>query len=345
MKFLSFTSLLLASLFLSACTKIPELAHIEGFAQGTTYHITFELNDKNKQAAITEAIATEFNRLDKEISNYRDDSTIEKFNAQHNTEPQEVTEEIVHLIELARSVSTATYGCYDLTVKPLFDLWGFKKDSFHLPSNEELQQARALVGMNKLETLDKTHLRKTLPDVRVDLSAIGQGYSVGRMATILESYQVENYLVEIGGELKARGKKPDGNSWRVAVEKPLANQRKLEKIAVFASSEGLALTPSGTYRHYFDKDGKRYSHILDARTGKPVVHNTLATVVIDADPTVADNWDTALLCLGSEEGIKVANENGIAALFIDQEGEKLVEKNSRALDTLKTISFEAVDNN
>lgn len=343
MKYLSAPPLFIVALCLSACTKTPELTHLEGFSQGTTYHFTFDLKNKSELPTIEQEIATELTRLDKEISNYRDDSTIEKFNAQPSTEPQEITEEIVNLIEIARHVSKASNGCYDLTIKPLFDLWGFKKDTFHLPSDEELQQTRALVDMNKLETLDKNHIRKMIPTLRVDLSSIGQGYSVGRITNILESHHIENYLVEIGGELKARGKKTDGSSWRVAVEKPLANQRKLEKIAVFDSGNGFALTPSGTYRHYFDNDGKRYSHILDAHTGKPVEHNTLATVVLDPDPTIADAWDTALLCMGSEEGIKVANENGIAVLFIDQVGEALVEKNSRAFDALKDVSFEAVD--
>jgi len=115
----------------------------------------------------------------------------------------------------------------------------------------------------------------------------------------------------------------------------------LDKIAVFNSGEPFALMPSGTYRHYFDSNGKRYSHILDARTGKPVEHNTVAATVLNPDPTVADAWSTALLCLGSEAGSRIADDNGIAAVYIDQEGEKFVEKNTRALDALKSVSFEA----
>ena len=343
MKYLLSLTLSSLALCLCACTKKSELAHTEGFAQGTTYHITFELKNKDEKPIIEQEITTEFNRIDKEISNYRDDSTIEKFNAQLTTEPQEITEEIVSLIEIARHVSKASDGCYDLSIKPLFDLWGFKKDTFHLPSDEELQQARALVGMDNLETLDKNHIRKTLPNLRVDLSSIGQGYSVGRIANILESHHIENYLVEIGGELKTRGKKTDGSAWRIALEKPLPNERKLEKIVSFNSGAPFSLMASGTYRHYFDNNGKRYSHILDARTGKPVSHNTVSVTVVHPDPTIADAWSTALSCLGSEEGTKIANENGIAALYIDQDGATLVEKTTAPLDALKDISFEAVN--
>lgn len=344
MKYLYRPALFSLALCLSACTPKAELARIEGFAQGTTYHITFALKDAGEKPAIEQEITQELLRLDREISNYRDDSTIEKFNAQRNTEPQEITEEIVNLIATARRVHQASHGCYDLTIKPLFELWGFKKDKFNLPSEAALAETRALVDMNKLETLDRNHIRKLLPELRVDLSSIGQGYSVGRIAAILEQHKIDNYLVEIGGELKTRGKKADGTPWRIALEKPLPNERKLEKIVVFNSGSPLSLMASGTYRHYFDSDGKRYSHILDARSGRPVEHNTVAVTVLHPDPAVADAWSTALLCMGSEEGSKAADENGIAALYIDQEGDKLLEKSTRALTANHNVTLEAIKN-
>ena len=297
MKKFTFIALPIAIYWLFGCAEKSELNHLEGFAQGTTYHITYELKNKAEQLIIETEIADELDRLDAAISNYRDDSTIEKFNTQFNTQPQIISEEIVQLIEIARKVSNASHGCYDLTVTPLFDLWGFKKDKFNVPSDEILQQTLNLVGMNKLETVDKNHVRKALPNLQVDLSSIGQGYSVGRLADILEQHFVENYLVEIGGELKTRGKKPDGKAWRIALEKPLPNERTLHKIVAFNSGEPMSLIASGTYRHYFDDNGKRYSHILDARTGKPVAHNTVAVTVFHANPTIAGAWSTALLCL------------------------------------------------
>jgi thiamine biosynthesis lipoprotein len=342
----SFTSKLFCtfavSCLLVACSKnVPEPAKIEGFAQGTTYHITFILPASAEQgASIAHEVTAELQRIDASISNYRKDSTIELFNAQLDTEPHEVNEEIVALVEYARSVSIASGGCYDLTIKPLFDLWGFKKDVFHLPSDEELQQTLQLVGMDKLITVDATHLQKKLPDLRVDLSSIGQGYSVSRLADILEKHEIKSYIVEIGGELKVRGKKTDGQPWRIAMEKPISTERKVEKIAVFESGEPMSLMPSGTYHHYFDNNGKRYSHILDGRTGKPIEHNTVVANAFIADSTHADAWSTALLCLGSEEGIKVADEHNIAALFVEQVGDKLIEKKSKAMDQLTSVKLE-----
>jgi thiamine biosynthesis lipoprotein len=335
--------------YLTACSKIQEPIKIEGFAQGTTYHFTFAPSNKNGQEydaeykKIQQDVIAELQRIDASISNYRNDSIIEIFNAQIDTEPHEVNNEVVKLIEQARGVSKASKGCYDLTIKPLFDLWGFKKDIFNLPSDDALQQTLQLIGMDNLVTVDATHLQKKIPNLRVDLSSIGQGYSVGRIADVLEKHSITNYIVEIGGELKTRGKKPDGNPWRIAVEKPISNIKKVEKIAVFKSGEPMSLTSSGTYNHYFDSNGKRFSHILDARTGKPIEHNTVAVSVFNPDPTTADAWDTPLLCMGTEEGLKVANENNIAALFIDQDGDKLIETESQALINLKAVILEAAN--
>ncbi len=337
------------SLALGACSKAPQTQRIEGYAQGTTYHITYHITNpqadpqamtkKGSPAEIEQAVAEELSRIDDVFSNYRDDSLIEKFNAQQTTEALEVDPEIVALVEEARKVYLASNGCYDLTIKPLFDLWGFKKDVFSPPDADTLANTLGEVGMNKLETLNDHQLRKLNPQLRVDISSIGQGYSVERVANLLRQYGVTNYMVEIGGELQAAGKKADGSPWRIALEKPLPKERKLQKIVQFNSGAPLALMTSGTYRHFFDSDGKRYSHILDARSGKPVEHDTVSVTVLHPNPTVADAWSTALNCLGSSEGMQVANDHGIAVLFIDQKGDKLLESESQPLQQMTDVEF------
>ncbi|HTF95357.1 MAG TPA: FAD:protein FMN transferase [Cellvibrio sp.] len=331
----------LSLMLLTSCSKAPELTKISGPAQGTTYNLTFELpaNTNVAVADIQKAVTDEFSRIDKALSNYRDDSAIEEFNAQKTTEVLSVDAELVALIEEARKIYRASNGCYDLTIKPLFDLWGFKKDQFSPPTEEALTQTLVSVGMDKLETIDATHLRKQIPELRVDISSIGQGYSVGRIVKVLEQFGVQNYLVEIGGELQTKGKKPNGDAWRIAVEKPLPNERKLHKIASFDSGVPMALMTSGTYRHFFDSNGKRYSHILDARNGKPVEHNTVSVTLFHENPTIADAWSTALLCLGSNEGLKAANANNLAVLFIDQQGDELIEHESNAMKTFNDVSL------
>ncbi len=340
-RLLLLVSLLVPALLLSGCNPAPESNKIEGFAQGTTYHLTFVLpaDSRVKLAEVEQAVNDEFARLDKALSNYRDDSNIEQFNAQKTTDALAVDAELVALVEEARKVHRASNGCYDLTIKPLFDLWGFKKDVFSPPSDADLAQTMAIIGLDNLVTVDATHLRKQIPNLRIDISSIGQGYSVGQIVKVLEKFGVQEYLVEIGGELQTKGKKPNGEAWRIALEKPLPNERKVHKIVSFDSGAPMSLMASGTYRHYFDNNGKRYSHILDARLGKPIEHSTVSVAVLHPNPTIADAWSTALLCLGSKDGMKAANANNIAALFIDQQDDQLIESQSKAMNEMKDVSF------
>lgn len=325
--------------FLSACGNRTELTKLSGYAQGSTYNISYLAPDGTDTTAVQTAIYNEFARIDQALSNYRDDSAIEQFNAQKTTDPLVVDQELVYLVDVAREIHHASNGCYDLTIKPLFDLWGFKKDVFTPPDAEALAQTLESVGMDKLAAAGSNRLRKAVPELRIDVSSIAQGYTVERIAQILETFEVEGYLVEVGGELKVRGHKPDGKPWRIAVEKPLPGERRLHKIVSFDDGEPMSLVTSGTYRHYFDQDGKRYSHILDARSGKPVEHDTVSVAILHPDPTLGDAWSTALLCLGTEQGLRAADSAGLIALFIDQQGDELIESPSRAMRNLQGISF------
>lgn len=322
------------------CSQSPEIQKISGDAQGTTYHISFWSPQAVDTASIKQLVETEFTRLDMQLSNYRKDSVIEQLNATVSSEPLALSEEIIGLIEQARVVSIASEGCYDLTIKPLFDLWGFNGDKLTPPDAASLQAALKQVGFAQIKIVDATHIQKLNPQLRIDLSSIAQGYSVSRMVALLEQQGIENYLVEIGGELQTRGKKPEGTAWRVALEKPLSSERTMQKIVTINRSEPLAVMTSGTYRHYFDLNGKRYSHILDAKTGSPVDHNIVSVTVLHDNPTQADAWSTALLCLGKTRGIEAANKAGIAALFIEQDGEAFNELRTVPFDALKNISIE-----
>lgn len=325
------------TLTLFACTQPKDVQKFGGEAQGTTYHVSFWLEKETDTQAVKKAVDAEFARIDRQLSNYRKDSAIEQFNKTISSEPQQVGEEIVTLVEQARIVSQASGGCYDLTIKPLFDLWGFNGDKLSPPDNAILQATLKEVGFTQLEVVDAGHLRKHNPELKVDLSSIAQGYSVKRIAALLEQLGSKDYLVEIGGELQTRGKKPDGSAWRIALEKPLSGERTMQKVITITRTEPLAIMTSGTYRHFFDVNGKRYSHILDAKTGIPVTHETVSVTVFHADPTQADAWSTALLCLGRTAGIEAANKAGIAALFIEQQGDAFNEYNSLPMATLGEV--------
>lgn len=339
MHFLKYSVIALLVLLCSGCLKSQGVQKLSGSAQGTSYHISFWSKKPLDIKAIQQKITAELDRIDQQLSNYRPDSAIERFNAQSTDQTQPVDAEIVGLIEQARAVSVASNGCYDLTIKPLFDLWGFNKEQLSPPDAATLQTTLQNIGLDQLERVDDTHLRKRNANLKIDLSSIGQGYSVSRLAHLLEQQGADNYLVEIGGELQTRGQKPDGQPWRIALEKPLSGERTLHKIITIKQTTPLAVMTSGTYRHYFDVDGKRYSHILDAHTGQPVTHTTVSVSVLHTDATEADAWSTALLCLGKQAGLEAANKAGIAALFIEQQGEAFNEFPSNSLTKLTQVEI------
>ncbi|GHD42515.1 FAD:protein FMN transferase [Marinobacter persicus] len=328
------------TLALAGCNQPPGLTKLSGPAQGTTWHVSFWQPDGADSETIQSEIVSELERLDALMSNYRSDSVIERFNHSEASEPVEVGPEIVSLINRAREVSLASQGCYDLTVKPIFDLWGFSGQQVSVPEEAELHNRLKDIGMDRLATRSTTELIKSAPGLQVDLSSIAQGYTVDKMAEVLESAGIEHYLVELGGELKTRGHKPGGEPWRVAIERPAPSERSVHKVVTIHRDTPLSVMTSGTYRHYFDDRGQRYSHVLDARTGWPVDHSTVSVTVIDGDPTWADAWSTALLCLGTEEGSAVADRNDIAALFIEQQSGQLHETTTEAWNALKSVEVD-----
>jgi thiamine biosynthesis lipoprotein len=316
---------------LTACSQPEQIQRISGPAQGSTFNVSYWTEQKLDQSSLEKQLIEELDRIDLLMSNYRPDSVIEGFNALQSAEPAEVGEELVQMIEIARQISSHSEGCYDLTVKPFFELWGFRGDKLTKPSTEQIQALKQTIGLDKVRTVDAKSLAKQHPQLRVDVSSIAQGYTVGQLAKIMDKAGIRNYLVEVGGELVSKGKKPEQKAWRIAIEKPLPDSQVLQKIISVQQDEPLSIMTSGTYRHFYDQDGVRYSHVLDARTGTPVTHNTVSTTILIPDPTWGDAWSTAFLCVGSEQGLKLADKLNLPVLFIDQQGDDFIEKPSKAL--------------
>jgi thiamine biosynthesis lipoprotein len=330
---------LLITVLSSACADKPEIIKLSGQAQGTTWNVSFWNTSDIEPEKIRQELAAELSRIDQILSNYRDDSHISQVNRNTTLEAIEIDPELSYLIEQARKVYIASQGCYDLTIKPLFTLWGFTGNALALPDPAKISDAMYSVGMDKIQ-IHENHLQKKIATSHIDVSSIGQGYSVAKLASILEKNGITNYLAEIGGELQTRGQKPGEQPWRVAIERPLPNAQGFQKVVTMDTTEPVSIMTSGTYRHFYDQDGQRYSHILDARTGRPVSHSTVSVTVIDPDPTLADAWSTALLCLGSEAGMAIANEHELAVLFIDQADETMHESSSDSFKMMKGIRVE-----
>jgi len=325
--------LILLTLPLLACQKEPETS-LSGSIQGTTWHLKMVTGEN---PITPEEIKTDveaiFRLIDEQLSNWREDSEITRFNRQQTTEWQPVSATLIHLLTVARNIHDRTGGCYDLTVKPLFELWGFAKHEQTVPDQAAIDQVLTHVGMDKLE-IDPVgrRLRKLDPQLEVSLDSIAQGYTVAVVAQSLEDRGIQDYLAEIGGEMKVKGHKADGTPWRVAVEKPNPMAREVQRVLDLNEAAGTAVMTSGTYRNFFESGGKSYSHIINPRTGMPVSHNTLSTTVLHEDPTLADAWSTALLCLGEEEGARIADQEQLRVLFIVRDGEQLHERMSREFE-------------
>jgi thiamine biosynthesis lipoprotein len=303
-----------ASVAAFACTpsSAPALRAVSGAAQGTTYSLQWV--GGGSEAEIAAAAERELERIDALLSNYRTDSALERFNAARTTEPVELPAELVTLLGLAERVHDASAGCFDPTVRPLVRAWGFDGEAPTVPEPAAMDAARTAVGLDKLDIIDSTRVRKRVAELEVDMASIGQGYTAGRLAALLEQLGSAGYLAEIGGEIVARGTKPDGSAWRVGIENPSEDMRAAPALRLPPAATTAVIT-SGSYRQYFELDGRRFGHILDPRTGWPVEHSLLSVTVVGDDAATAAAWGTALLCLGPAEAAAVAERENVAALF------------------------------
>jgi thiamine biosynthesis lipoprotein len=317
---------------LIACQSSRGETELAGSIQGTTYHIKMVLEGLSVDVdRLRGGIEKAFDEIDVKLSNYREDSEISQLNRQSTVEWLSVSREIAELVNIAKTVYERSEGCYDLTVKPLFDLWGFSRHENRVPSQAEIERVLAHVGMHRVEVdMANLRIRKQDPELRIDLSSIAQGYTVAAIAKLLESQGIQNYLVEVGGEMKVKGRKANGRSWRVAIEKPTPYTREIERILDIHQQTGTAIMTAGTYRNFFEDQGQVYSHILDAKTGRPVNHHLLSVTVLHDDPTWADAWDTALLCIGETKARHIAEAEHLKVLLIYQEGQELKEHMSSA---------------
>ncbi|GAB4169038.1 MAG: FAD:protein FMN transferase [Wenzhouxiangellaceae bacterium] len=318
--------ILLAASLIAACGSGTEIRHYSGLAQGTTYHLSLVVPAGFDAAPVHRAVIDEFARIDQTFSNYRRDSVIERFNRSRSTDPVEVGPGLVELVAKAARVHEASLGCFDPTIVPLSQLWQQSARSGRLPSEEAVDVVRQRIGMGDIEVIDALHLAKRRADLALDLSGIAQGESLARLADVVESAGIEAYAIEIGGEVLLRGARPGGGPWRVALLDPVHTDRVLGIRIEHRGETRLAVTTSASSAPGSAADHPRPPHILDPRTGRPVAHDTVAVTVVHTDPALADAWSTALLCLGREAGMAVAERNRIAVLFVRSDGAIAVSK-------------------
>ncbi|MCV6590048.1 MAG: FAD:protein FMN transferase [Marinobacterium sp.] len=312
-------ALLLAVLFITGCGKSEpqqQLLSISGMTMGTTYSIRWVEGANTPQASrLQAAVNAELQAINRSMSTYIDDSELSLLNRHPVNQWYPVSGRLLDVLQQAATISEQSEGLFDSTVGPLVNLWGFGPDGRieTAPSAAEIQQLRPRIGYQLLE-IDPAEKRvRRLANIYVDLSAIAKGYGVDIIAGLLEQQGIHNYLVEIGGEMRLSGSKPEQQPWRVAIERPDVAGRSVQEVVKPGTH---AVATSGDYRNYFEQDGIRFSHTINPHTGKPITHKLASVTVISDSCAQADAYATALTVMGEEKGYAFATAQGIEAYFI-----------------------------
>ncbi|EGM76607.1 membrane-associated lipoprotein involved in thiamine biosynthesis [Rheinheimera sp. A13L] len=318
---------------LAACAKPDnEKVLLEGKTMGTTYHVSYisqpGMPDQQQVQAQIDLALKEVNQV---ASTYIKDSELSLFNSSDSTEPREASEMLRLLFAEGIRLAQLTDGYLDITVGPLVNLWGFGPTHRpeKVPDDAAITMARTQIGAQYLQ-LDGTRVYKTKPQLYVDLSTIAKGYGVDLVAEVLEQQGINNFLAEIGGEIRLKGSSLENKDWTVGLEKPVAEGRVLQRLI---RPKDNAVATSGDYRIFFEENNQRYSHLIDPKTGKPVTHMMLSSTVIHPSCMTADGLSTAFMVMGPEKAMELADQQQIAALFIvkNQQGE-FVELYSKAFE-------------
>jgi FAD:protein FMN transferase len=293
-----------------------EQVEVDGLAMGTSWSVKLAAPPSTlDREALGKAVAARIEAIEQAMSTYRQDSELSRFNAHGGQDWFAVSPELCFVVASALSVSRRSGGAFDVTVGPLVELWGFGSAAPRAapPEAARIAAVQRDVGYHKLRAdCARPALRKTSPGVQVDLSAIAKGYAVDAVAELLDAQGYGNYLVEIGGEVRARGRNGSAAPWAIGIEAPDRGRRAVERIVRL---DNMAMATSGDYRNFFAYDGVYYSHTIDPRTGAPTQHALAEVSVVTTSTTDADAWATALLVLGTTEGRRLADELGLAVLF------------------------------
>ena len=299
----------------------------ENVVFGTIYHITYSAT-KDFQRDIDAELA----KFDDALSTFNPNSTLSKFNAS-GIEPFDLSKEfwMWNVVKKSLEISALTHGAFDITVGPLVDLWGFGIKDRSNPDQAQIEETRAYVGYSKIHLRDKM-LTKDDARMRLDCSAVAKGYACDVIANLLKSKGITNFLVEIGGEMVLSGHNAEGLPWNIGINKPVedstSTNMELEKRIRLTNK---SMATSGNYRNFYVKQGKKYAHTIDPKTGYPVQHNLLSATIIANDCLTADALATACMVLGADSALAIVERTAnVEGLFIsaDKNGGHLIQMTS-----------------
>jgi len=325
--------------FLTSCSEDKKYnAEIKGNTMGTYYLISLvEVPKSIKLDKIKSEIDKTLFKANKILSNWDKDSEISKLNDKKIIRPIKVSNELMEVMKQANLINLKSKGFFDITLDPLIELWGFgykkNKTIKKVPSDNQILQTLSLVNQADLIKINqnKNELLKKDKNLTINLSAIGKGYGIDLIGKKLKILGVNNFLINIGGDILTSGFNKKKKDWVIGVENPNLKEKLIKEI-INISNKGIA--SSGDYKNFFSEDGRKYSHILNPVTGKPIEHSTKSVTVINSNAMNADGWATALLAMGSSKGLKVAEKEKIAVIFIDEKENELIKIKSQEFKKL-----------
>nr|WP_318384143.1 FAD:protein FMN transferase ApbE [uncultured Enterobacter sp.] len=326
-------ALFAVALFLAGCDAVSSpqpvaspLTVLEGKTMGTSWRVSVIDLEKPKADELQQKIQSQLDADDQLLSTWKKDSALMRFNASASVTPWPVSEAMADIVTSALRIGSKTDGAMDITVGPLVNLWGFGPDKqpVSTPSQAQIDAAKARTGLQHLtvtQEAGRQYLQKDLPDLFVDLSTVGEGYAADHLARLMEQEGIARYLVSVGGALASRGTNGEDKPWRVAIQKPTDQENAVQAVV---DINGHGISTSGSYRNYYELDGKRISHVIDPQTGRPIAHNLVSVTVIAPTALEADGWDTGLMVLGPQNAKEVVRREGLAVYMITKEGDKFV---------------------
>ncbi len=317
------------SLLITACTdqEVSKSVQINGQTMGTTYSVTYKpIADGPERDALYKEIELLLTEINQSMSTYIDDSELSRFNQTEAGLETMLSKELFYVIKSAVKVSQISDGAFDITVGPLVNLWGFGPTPVHRqpPPETELQRVQEFIGYEKLSLdPDKLSISKANENMYIDLSGIAKGYAVDRIAQHMDSYDIQHYLIDIGGDLLALGVNDENQPWQIGIEQARPYSREVQRIV---SLDKKAMATSGDYRNYFEQNGIRYSHTLDPKTGAPITHSLASVTVLHESCMFADALATALMVMGPEAALELANQQQLPIYMLVKSENDFIER-------------------
>ena len=324
------TAILVLLLLLASCTQRPQKMVLQGLAQGSYYAVTY-FDEKNRN--FQHEIDSIFLAVDLSVNLWVDSSIISKVNRNEDVTLDKI---FIDNFNIAQEAARLSYGYFDPTVSPIVAAWGFSYKSGDSLTPQRIDSLRALVDYRKVR-IEAGKVVKDDPRITLDFNAIAQGYTSDLIATFLDSKGIKNYLVDTGGEIMARGSKPDGQPWIVGIEKPADNWDSERVVQTRIALRDKGLVTSGSTRKYVERNGKRYSHCIDPKTGYPVEHNVLSVTALAESSVWADALASICMVMGLEQSLSlIESMDGVEAyyIFMNEKGE---------LETFATKGFVLLD--